>query len=65
MYFNVGMDTKYPKPKEGSGVLANKSHDELKKLRDELRQLGLAEKEQKEREDREKKEALAKKYGEI
>lgn len=66
MYFNMGMDMKYP-PQEGDGkgVLSKKSHKELKALRDELRQLGLAEKAEQETKAAEQKKALANKYGAI
>lgn len=64
MYFNQGMDLKYP-PEKKEGVLANKSHSQLKALRDELRQLGLAEKQDKEQKQEEQKKALAEKYGNI
>jgi hypothetical protein len=64
LYFNLGMDTKYP-PEKKEGVLANKSHAQLKALRDELRQLGLAEKQEKEQKQEEQKKALAEKYGNI
>jgi len=66
MYFNLGMDTKYPKPEgDGKSVLAHKSHEELKRLREEMKTLGLVDKEQKAKEDRETKEALSRKYGDI
>ena len=64
MYFNLGMDTKYPQEKK-DGTLSNMSHDQLKALRKELRELGLAEKEERERKQEEQKKNLTEKYGEI
>jgi len=60
------MDIKYPDPKNAEGgPLSNKSHDDLKKLRDELRAMGLAELQEKEAKAEEQKKALSEKYGNI
>lgn len=66
MYFNMGMDIKYP-PSDGGekGVLSKKSHSELKALKKELEQLGLIEIAEKEKQDKERKKALADKFGAI
>jgi len=53
LYLNVGIDTKYPKPKEEGE--SNRSYEELKKARDEMIEAGLID----------SKETLEKKYGDI
>ena len=65
MYFNLGMDIKYPKDPNEKGSLKNMSHKDLAKLRDELRELGLAEKKAQEQKVEEQKQALTEKYGNI
>jgi len=67
MYYNLGMDAKYPKPEdEKPSRLKHMTVDEIKKLRDEMRQLGLSEKKaEQERKAEEQKEELRKKYGAI
>ena len=42
MYYNLGMETKYPSEDSVDGKLKNMSYEQLKALRDEMREEGLS-----------------------
>ena len=42
MYYNMGMEAKYPDPDSDKNKLKNMSYDEVKAIRDEMRNLGLS-----------------------
>ena len=69
MYYNLGMETKYPTPDSTESKLSNMSYEQLKALRDEMREEGLStvsEPEQKkEQEAAENRQKLIEKYGDI
>ena len=69
LYHNIGMDIKYGTGEEtgtGKPTLANKSHAELKAIRDEFREKGLLEKRQEEeRVNDDAKAEFRAKYGDI
>lgn len=69
MYYNMGMEAKYPDPDSDKNKLKNMSYDEVKAIRDEMRNLGLSTveeyKEAKIQQAEDKKQELARKYGDI
>lgn len=66
MYYNVGMDQKFGKSESGPPNSAvNKSYSELKAIRDEMRALGLSNKQEVEARQIEQKKIFTEKYGDI
>mgnify|MGYP007068768556 FL=1 len=69
MYYNLGMETKYPTPDSTESKLSNMSYEQLKALRDEMREQGLSTvkevEEKREQEAAELKQKLIEKYGDI
>ncbi len=70
MYYALGMEAKYPKPDDGKpSRLKHMTKEEILKLRDEMRELGLSpkskEQPQQSQEMQVKKEQLKQKYGAI
>ena len=69
MYYNLGMETKYPSEDSANGKLKNMSYEQLKALRDEMREEGLSTvkevEEKREKEAAELKQKMVEKYGDI
>jgi len=69
MYYNLGMETKYPSEDSANGKLKNMSYEQLKALRDEMREEGLSTvselEQKKEQEAAENRQKLIEKYGDI
>ena len=69
MYYNLGMETKYPSEDSTDSKLKNMSYEQLKALRDEMREEGLSTvselEQKKEQEAAENRQKLIEKYGDI